>query len=70
MLVLIVSILALIGLLQKLAQSKFFIAYTKMHNMPQMLIDKKSFLRFFCNSSNPNNFPVVLIIVHKPILIP
>jgi hypothetical protein len=38
-----------------------------MHNMLQILIDKTSFLIFCCNSSNPNNFAVILIIVHKPI---
>ncbi len=38
-----------------------------MHNMLQKLIDKKSFLRFYCNSSNLNNFTVILLIVHKPI---
>ncbi len=38
-----------------------------MHNMLQILIGKKSYLRFYCNSSNPNNFAVILIIVRKPI---
>ncbi len=41
-----------------------------MHNMLAILIDKKSYLRFYCNSSNPNNFAVILFIVHKPIFGP
>ena len=41
-----------------------------MHNKLQILIDEKSFLRFCCNSSNLNNFAVILIIVHKPIFDP
>jgi hypothetical protein len=35
--------------------------------MLQILIDKKSFLGFYCNSSSLNNFAVILIIIHKPI---
>ncbi len=42
-------------------------AYIIMHNMLQILMDKKSFLRFCCNSSNLNNFAVILIIIYKPI---
>ena len=36
-----------------------------MHNILQILIDKKSFLRIYCNSSSLNKFTVILVIVRK-----
>jgi hypothetical protein len=51
----------------KISAKQTFNAYTIMHNMLQILIDKKSFLRIYCKSSSPNKFTVILVIVHKPI---
>ncbi len=38
-----------------------------MYNMLHILIGKKPILSFNCNSISPNNFVIILVIIHKPI---